>query len=98
MKQKAQNLLWLALSTTTLLFWFLIYKAGNAEYDLNIAYFFSAVLISILTLLLIIHPGRKGKLNTNTEKVFRIIFLLFGSPLTIIFLAVYMEYIHVGFV
>lgn len=88
---------WTFLLLAPFIIWTLLYRAYYAEYDENYNYLIDAFLISSLVLLLFFVLKRFDKEGYNKLKWRHLFTILFGTPLTFIFVWIFISYISMNF-
>lgn len=74
----------LSLLLLTSLFWYLIYLSQISEYDLNLAYFAYAALLSVGTFVLHYRTAQTRKSDSTLGQFVWFATLILGSPLTVV--------------
>ena len=97
MKRKLLRILWILVCLTPILFWYLIYKASQSEYDDNWAFFFIAVFVSIGTVISLLTLRKLDKQNYRNRKVIRLFSNILGTPIAIFFIWIYIDFIQMNY-
>jgi hypothetical protein len=92
-----KNIGWIFLLLAPFIIWIFLYCAYYAEYDKNYSYLIEAFLISLLVLLLFFILKRFDKEGYTKFKWRHLFTILFGSPLTFLFIWVFISYISMNF-
>lgn len=88
-----KKIVWVVVSLLPFTIWFLLYKAYNSDYDDNVGFLIQSILLSILTLALFLFLWRKDRDTFRKAKWLNAFIILFGSPLTFVFVWAYMFFI-----
>ncbi|WP_303917906.1 hypothetical protein [Draconibacterium sediminis] len=97
MKRILLRILWILVCLSPILFWYLIYKASQSEYDDNWAFFFIAVFVSIGTVISLLTLRKLDKQNYRNRKVIRLYSNILGTPIAILFIWIYIDFIQMNY-
>jgi hypothetical protein len=96
--QSLKNYFWISIIATTLLVWYFFYVAWTTEYDENANNLVYSILTSILNLILLLYLDKKEQLKTTGKKLLKFLVILFGTPLTFIFVILYCSTLKMNYV
>ena len=97
MKRTLVKILWILVCLTPILFWFFIYQASISEYDDNWAFFFISFFVSIITAIELLILRKEDNVKYKNRKILRVYTNIFGTPIAIIFIWFYIDFIQMNF-